>query len=79
MTLIALVAALALGATLWRLLPRWLGKRDRRRAVQELLHLCEGDQDLVERLLWQEMQQTPDIDYATAARRAAARLRKDRR
>jgi hypothetical protein len=50
----------------------------RRRQIQALLQECNGDQDLVERLIFVEMQRDEAIDYAEAARRARSRLKRDR-
>lgn len=58
---------------------RWLEKRRRRSAVRQLIRDCKGDQDLAERLMWQEMSQDPELSYTHAARLASARLRRDRR
>lgn len=50
-----------------------------RRLIRELKLACHGDQDLVERLIFAELQQSPSIDYAEATRRALARVERDRR
>lgn len=71
-----------LGLSLIGLLARTLWKRElrarRRTAVRELIQQCAGDQDLAERLMWQEMQDDPAVDFTDAARRATRRLQRDR-
>ena len=59
-----------------------LGKapaRRRKNALRALLEACHGDQDLAERLVMSEMDRDEHIGFAEAAKRARARLRRDRR
>lgn len=50
-----------------------------RRQIQALKLACNGDQELVERLIFAELQKSPGIDYGEAAGRALANVRRDRR
>ena len=54
-------------------------KKRERRELTELMEDCNGDQDLVERLIFAEMENHPNMDFKEAARRARARLSRDRR
>lgn len=74
--LILVAVLLALGAR-WFLARR--PKRRERAEIRRLLIDCDGDQDLVERLIFAEMQRQEGIGFAEAARRARNRLRRDRR
>lgn len=49
-----------------------------RRAVHALRAQCGGDQALVERLIFAEMQKDESLDITSAARRARLRLERDR-
>jgi phage terminase small subunit len=54
-------------------------KQLRRKQIAALRRACGGDQELVERLIFGELQRNPKLDYAEAARRALERLARDRR
>ena len=62
---------------------RWLYERRparrERREIKELLLLCDGDQDLVERLVFRELERAEGLSMEQAARRARRRLARDRR
>jgi len=72
--LILIVAIAGLGIYLYRRAPR----QRVRKQVRALLLACRGDQELVERLIFAELQRA-DVSYDEAARRALARLIRDRR
>ena len=54
-------------------------KQRERRQIKALLLACDGDQELVERLIFAEMEREDGIGFAEAARRARHRLSRDRR
>jgi len=54
-------------------------KKRERRALGELMEDCNGDQELVERLIFAEMEHHPEMNFSEAARRARARLARDRK
>jgi|1185.fasta_scaffold582507_2 hypothetical protein len=74
---------MALAAVLGVLGVRWLlqqrPKRRERAQVKALMLECDGDQELVERLIFSEMDRDEGIDFAEAVRRARNKLRRDRR
>jgi hypothetical protein len=47
--------------------------------VRRLTRACRGDRELVERLIFAEMQRDPSISMSVAAMRARRRLARDRR
>ena len=47
--------------------------------VRQLTRACRGDRELVERLIFAEMQRDPSISISAAADRARRRLARDRR
>jgi hypothetical protein len=73
--LVVVVLLVAVGGYLYRRRP----KQRERRQINALLIACQGDQALAERLMFAEMQRDEHISYAEAARRALARLTRDRR
>ena len=54
-------------------------QQDSVQAERELLHLCLGDQEQVERLLRLELDKAPGIKRGEAVRRAIRSLRRDAR
>jgi len=54
-------------------------KQRERRQIKALMLACDGDQELVERLIFAEMEREEGIGYGEAARRARNRLARDRR
>ncbi|MGD8861935.1 MAG: hypothetical protein PVI30_18130 [Myxococcales bacterium] len=62
---------------------RWLYKQSpkqrERSEIKALLQECDGDQELVERLIFAEMRRQEGISFTEAARRARRRLKRDRR
>lgn len=62
---------------------RWLiarsPKRRERAQLARLLADCDVDRDVMERLVFAEMQRDEGIGFGEAARRARNRLRRDRR
>jgi hypothetical protein len=72
---VLLVLLVAVGGYLYRRRPM---QRERRQ-IKALSIACHGDQALAERLMFAELQRAEGISYAEAARRALARLTRDRR
>lgn len=79
MSVLGIILVLVLLAALVRILARRRPRAKRKAAIRDLLLYCEGDQELAERLMWNEMNAAPEIDFTTAARRAIQRLRRDQR
>lgn len=79
MNVIGIALAVVLGALGLRWLSAQSPKRHERAQIKALLIECDGDQDLVERLIFAEMEREEDIAYGEAARRARNRLKRDRR
>jgi hypothetical protein len=79
MNLIGIALAVVLAALAVRSLIAQRPKRRERAQIKALLVECDGDQDLVERLIFAEMERDDDIAYGEAARRARNRLKRDRR
>jgi hypothetical protein len=77
MNVLAVVLVVALLAFLATRLRERSPKRLERKQIRALRLACKGDQDLVERLLFAELQRSGDISYAEAASRALARLIRD--
>jgi hypothetical protein len=77
------VMGLALLAVLVVLGGRWLYERQparrERNQIKELMLLCDGDEELVQRLVFRELEREPELSMGQAARLAARRLRRDRR
>jgi len=64
------------------LYPRFVAQtpKGRERAqLRALLQSCHGDEQLVERLIFAEMQHDQDLSFEQAARLANRRLKRDRR
>jgi len=74
---LAVLAVLAVFA--YRFIDGRRPKKRERRELTELMQACDGDQDLAERLIYAEMEHQEGLSYAEAARRARARLARDRR
>ena len=74
--LILLVVLLVVGG-------RWLWSRQPKKVershIKALMMQCHGDQDLVERLIFAEMERTPHISMGEASVRARKRLLSDLR
>lgn len=73
----ALVAVAGLVTIAW-----WTRRRSKRQRLDHVRALrlaCKDDQELVERLMFAELQRDEQLDYAQAARRALLRLGRDRR
>ena len=71
-----IAAAIAVIAILYALLRGWLG---RRRAEAELLGLCQGDADMLERLIAFEQKRTVGQNREEAAKAASYAIRRDNR
>ena len=74
---LALLAVLAVFAVRWLLAQR--PARKERDQIRALMLECDGDQELVERLIFAEMQRHEGIGFGEAARRARRRMNRDRR
>lgn len=72
--LTALVVALA--AVSYAVARNWLRQR---RAERELLKLCQGDTDMLERLIAYEQKRTPGQSREEAAKAASYAIRRDSR
>lgn len=57
---------------------RRFGRKRKRSEIKALLEDCNGDQDLVERLIFAEMQRDESLTIHAAARAARVRLQRDR-
>jgi hypothetical protein len=79
MNLIGIALAVVLAALGLRWLLAQRPKRRERAQIKALLIECDGDQDLVERLIFAEIEREDGIAYGEAARRARNRLKRDRR
>lgn len=77
MNVLGFVLAAVLLALLGHFLYKRLPKQRQRREIRALLLRCAGDQSLVERLIFAEMQRDESLDFADAARRARLRLERD--
>lgn len=77
------VLGLILVGVLGVVIARWLWSRrpkSRERAeLTALMRAVDGDQELVERLIFAEMEREEGLSFTQAARRARVRLERDRR
>ena len=74
---VAVVVVLLLVAARW-LFERQPQRRERNQ-IKDLLLLCDGDEALVERLIFRELERDGSLSMGQAARLAARRLSRDRR
>jgi len=73
-TLVSLLLLGLAGRYFWMRRPR----ARQRAQIQALRREAGGDQDLVERLIYAELEREPELSYEAAARRARERLKRDR-
>ena len=71
-----LAALIALTAIVYALIRNWI---HRRRAESELLQLCRGDKNVLERLIALEQDRTPGQSRVEAAKAASYAIRRDNR
>ena len=79
MSVLGLVLLAVLGVLGGRYLWTQRPAAKRKRHMTALLEACHRDQELAERLIMAELESTPDLDFGEAARRARARLIRDRK
>jgi hypothetical protein len=70
-----LLLLLVAGVVVWL----WLRAQSSRGAEAQLLRICRGSHEQVERLIAGELARAPDISRVEAAARAVARYQRDNR